>query len=248
MSDRTSDRTPDLTAVVIYPELLDLYADRGNAVALRHRAALHGLGVDIVDIHPGDPIPSGADFYLLGGAEDNAMIAAMDLLRHQSGLAHAVARGAPILGVCGGFQLLGSTFEGPDGQIVTGLGHLDIVSRRLPEARAVGEVLATSARFGELQGFENHRGDAHLGPDAAPLGTIVQGIGNGDGETEGAVQGTLIGTYLHGPVLVRNPALTDLILSLATGRDLPPVSDPLVEELRVERHQEVARHRHHLPR
>lgn len=242
-----SSRTSDLTLVVVYPELLDLYADRGNALALRHRAALHGLGADILDVHPDDAIPSGGDFYLLGGAEDVAMTAAVELLRSQPGLARAVARGAPVLGVCGGFQLLGASFVGPDGTILAGLGHLDIASRRLPKSRAVGEVLVSSSYVGELQGFENHRGDARLGADATPLGTIVQGIGNGDGRTEGAVQGALIGTYLHGPILARNPALTDLILSRATGRELSPVDDPLVEELRTERHDDVVRHHHHFP-
>lgn len=248
MSEYTSNRTRDLTVVVVYPELLDLYADRGNAIALRHRAALHGFDTEILDIHPGDTIPSGADFYLLGGAEDAAMIAALDLLRRQRGLTHAVTRGAPVLGVCGGFQLLGTSFAGPDGRIMEGLGHLDIMSRRLPEARAVGEVLATSSYVGELQGFENHQGDARLGPDATPLGRIVQGTGNGDGQTEGAVQGALIGTYLHGPALARNPALTDLILSRATGQQLAPIADPLVEELRTERHHDVTRRRLHFSR
>ena len=233
----------DLTLVVLYPELLGLYADRGNAVALRHRAALRGISAEIVEIHAGETIPAAADFYLLGGAEDAAIATALGLLRDQATLGRAIGRGATVLGVCAGFQLLGHTLIGPDGEMLAGLGHLDVESRPIPGDRAVGDVLATSPTLGELQGFENHRGDARLGPDARPLATVVRGTGNGHGRSEGAVQGNVVGTYLHGPALVRNPALADMFLAEMTGHPLPPVVDEPVERLRTERRDALTRGR-----
>jgi CobQ-like glutamine amidotransferase family enzyme len=232
---------PEIGVVVLYPELLGTYADRGNALALRHRARLHGLGVSLLTVHPGDGVPGTADIYLLGGAEDATMVTALDLLRRQPGLGHAVEAGACVLGVCAGFQLLGQELVAADGRPLEGLGHLDVRSARLAGPRAVGEVAVASPRLGELQGFENHRGDARLGPDAVPLGTVLHGVGNGHDRREGAVQGHVVGTYLHGPVLVRNPALTDFLLGTVIGRTLPAVPDELVERLRAERHGEVQR-------
>ncbi|GAB3867594.1 glutamine amidotransferase [Nocardioides maradonensis] len=226
---------PDLSVVLIYPELLGLYADRGNALALGHRARLRGWSCEVVEVAAGEAVPEGADIYLLGGGEDAAMVPTLELLRAQSGLPHAIDRGAVVLGVCAGFQLLGRRFSSPDGVLVDGLGHLDVESRSLPGRRAVGEVLVRSEVAGELQGFENHRGDARLGADATPLGTLVRGMGNGDGATEGAVQDNVIGTYLHGPALVRNPDLADVLLARAAGVPLAPVTDELVERLRAER-------------
>jgi CobQ-like glutamine amidotransferase family enzyme len=232
---------PEIGVVVLYPELLGTYADRGNALALRHRARLHGLGVSLLTVHPGDGVPGTADIYLLGGAEDATMVTALDLLRRQPGLGHAVEAGACVLGVCAGFQLLGQELVAADGRPLEGLGHLDVRSARLAGPRAVGEVAVAAPRRGELQGVENHRGDARLGPDAVPLGTVLHGVGNGHDRREGAVQGHVVGTYLHGPVLVRNPALTDFLLGTVIGRTLPAVPDELVERLRAERHGEVQR-------
>lgn len=230
----------DLDVVVLFPELLDLYADTGNALAIRHRAALHGIDLGVIHTHPGDPIPTSGDLYLLGGAEDAAMTAALALLRRGPGLMRAVGAGASVLAVCAGFQMLGRTLAGPDGRPVPGLGLLDVESG-LRRGRAVGELVADSAYAGEIQGFENHRGHTSLGPAATRLGTVRRGVGNGEHHTEGAVQGNLVGTYLHGPVLVRNPALADLLLSRMTGRALPPVEDPLVDRLRSQRRRLLTR-------
>jgi len=240
---------PEIGVAVLYPELLDTYADRGNALAVRHRAGLHGLDVRIVTIHPDDHVPATADLYLLGGAEDAAMLSALDLLRRRPALQHAVDAGASVLGVCAGFQLLAHQFAAAGGRAVEGLGLLDVRSTRLA-ARAVGEVAVDSPLLGELQGFENHRGDARLGPGAGALGTVVHGVGNGHERREGAIQGNVVATYLHGPVLVRNPALADLLLGRITGETLPAVPDELVERLRAERHGDLERRhrwRHRMP-
>ncbi|MCL2540896.1 MAG: glutamine amidotransferase [Nocardioidaceae bacterium] len=226
---------PDLTVAIVYPELLGLYADRGNAIALRHRAELRGLSCEVRDIHLGEALPEAVDVYIIGGGEDAALGPAIRELRSQRALVGAPDRGAVVLGVCAGFQLLGRRLEAPDGSSVEGLGMLDIESRPLPDRRAVGEIAVQSPLLGELQGFENHRGDALLGEGVTPIGTVEHGVGNGHGNQEGAIDGNVVGTYLHGPALVRNPVFADYVLAGATGAELEPVEDELVERLRAER-------------
>lgn len=230
-----------LSVVVLYPELLGLYADRGNALALRHRARQRGIGVDLLEVSVGDAIPESADIYLLGGAEDAALLAAGDLIERSGGLKRAIAGGAVCMGVCAGFQLMSEVFSGPDGKSRSGLGLLDVRCGRLAGERAVGEVVSTATDPSlPMLGFENHQGDAVLGADASPLATVWVGVGNGHDRHEGAVQGNVVGTYLHGPVLVRNPHFADELIEKATGSPLSPVQDEAVDRLRRERFEEAA--------
>lgn len=231
----------NLSVVVLYPELLGLYADRGNGLALRHRARKRGIGVELVEVSVGDEIPESADIYLLGGAEDAALLAAGDLIERSGGLKRAIAGGAVCMGVCAGFQLMSEVFAGPDGKQRPGLGLLDVRCGRLAGERAVGEVVSTAADPSlPMLGFENHQGDAVLGADARPLATVWVGVGNGHQRQEGAVQGKVVGTYLHGPVLVRNPHLADELIAMATGSALAPVEDAAVDRLRKERFEDAA--------
>ncbi len=233
----------ELTVVQVYPEHLGTYGDRGNAQALMRRAEARGLRARVVAVGLHDPIPRQGDIYLLGGGEDAAMLLAFEHLTGTGDLSAALDAGAACLGVCAGFQMLSRRFAGPDGVLHEGLGLLDVTCGRLEGSRAVGEVLADDAgtiEVGFLTGFENHQGDAVLGSEARPLGLLVSGVGNGDGRTEGAVQGSVVGTYLHGPVLVRNGRLADHLLQLVAG-PLPPLEDPLVERLRHERRRAVLR-------
>ena len=225
-----------LSVALVFPELLGTYGDRGNAAALVHRARGRGLDCRVLEVGLHDPFPRAADIYLLGGGEDAAMLLAWERLHAQSGLTEAVERGAVCFGVCAGFQLLGHEFDGPDGVTHPGLGLLDISSHRLPGPRAVGEVLtqSTGIDIGFVTGYENHQGDAQLGPRARPLARVVVGTGNGHSHAEGAVQGTVVGTYLHGPALVRNDRLADHLLAAVVG-PLEPFDDELVQRLRGER-------------
>ncbi|HET9655278.1 MAG TPA: glutamine amidotransferase [Kineosporiaceae bacterium] len=230
-----------LTIVQVYPHLLGTYGDAGNAMVLRRRAADRGIPVEVVAVQPGEALPRNGNVYLLGGGEDAKQTAAAAELRADGGLAAAVARGAAVLGICAGYQLLGETFLGVGGVPTQGLGLLDVRTDRL-ERRAVGNVLANPGwelELDELIGFENHGGLTTLGPDARPLAKIEVGIGNGD-ETgsEGAVTGHVVGTYLHGPVLALNPTLADWLLATVTG-SLPALPDTLVERLRRHRLDEV---------
>ncbi len=227
-----------LTVCHLYPTVLGLYGDRGNALVLAHRARLRGIAVEIVEVAPGEPVPRTCDVYHLGGGEDLAQTTAAELLRADGGLAVAVERGAVVLSICAGYQILGTTFSAAGGQ-VPGLGVLDIVTA--PRAvRAVGELVAEALDpvLGTLTGFENHGGGTTLGPDVEPLARVRHGHGNGvDDGTEGVRHGRILGTYLHGPALARNPALADLVLGWAVGDTgvLAPVDDATVQALRSER-------------
>lgn len=226
-----------LDVVLVHPDLLGLYGDRGNALALARRAAGHGITARIVEVKAGEPVPESAELYLIGGGEDASMLLSHRLLAADRGLRRALAGGAPCLAVCAGFQMLAEEFVGPDGVARPGLGVLDARCPRLPGDRAVGEVVSQGVGpvAGPITGFENHQGGAVLGADARPLGRVTVGVGNGPEHQEGAVQGQVVATYLHGPVLVRNPELTDHLLTLATGSELAPLEDPPVARLRRER-------------
>lgn len=235
----------DVEVVLVYPELLGTYGDRGNALALVRRARARGLSARVLEVPLGDALPTQGDVYLLGGSEDAAQALALRELRDRPGARALLAR-VPLLAVCAGFQIIGRTFAGADGTPVAGLGLLDVTSGRLPGQRAVGEVVADAVGLPGLpvlSGYENHQGDAVLGPAARPLGHVVSGVGNGHAGTEGAVQDNVVATYLHGPVLVRNPALADHLLERSTG-PLPPVEDPSVEQLRRERLAAARPHLH----
>jgi CobQ-like glutamine amidotransferase family enzyme len=217
--------------VWIYPDLLSTYGDRGNLLVLERRARLRGLPVDVVEVNSDQRVPLDGDIYLMGGGEDLPQVLATSRLAADGGLDEAVRRGAVLFAVCAGYQMLGTQFGGADGQPLPGLGLLDISSSR-GERRGVGEILADvdpALSVPRLTGFENHQGVTRLGRNVRPLARTLAGVGNGDG-TEGAYSGRVLGTYLHGPALVRNPGLADLLLTWAAGQQLPPMP-PQAEEL-----------------
>ncbi|TEX49951.1 MAG: hypothetical protein B7C55_12555 [Actinomycetales bacterium mxb001] len=223
----------DVTIVNVFPSLMGTYGDVGNELALAHRLRLRGLTTECLRTDPREPIPTTADLYLIGGGEDRAQVLAASLMA--DALRSAVVKGAQVFAVCAGFQILGESFTDGQGQTHAGLGLLDAVTHPLKE-RAVGEAIINSTLpVGAIVGFENHRGATTLGPDATPLGRVITGVGNGDGQrTEGALQGTIMATYLHGPVLALNPALADEVLSRIVG-PLPPVDDEYAEWARARR-------------
>ncbi|SEG85982.1 hypothetical protein SAMN04489712_118123 [Thermomonospora echinospora] len=222
--------------VWVYPDLLSTYGDQGNCIVLERRAALRGIRTRTVHVRSDETVPVDGDIYLLGGGEDRPQILAARRLHGDGGLHRARDFGAVIFAVCAGYQLLGTEFGGEEGQPVQGLGLLDIRSSR-GQQRAVGEIVGDvdqALNVPRITGFENHQGVTHLGPGVKPLARVVHGIGNGDGH-EGAYQGHVIGTYMHGPALVRNPGLADLLLRWAVKHDLPPIAESWSERLREER-------------
>jgi CobQ-like glutamine amidotransferase family enzyme len=237
-SRAAAGRASRLRLVWVYPDLLSTYGDRGNLLVLQRRARLRGIDVEAAGIDADQPVPAQGDIYLLGGGEDLPQILAANRLRADGGLTTAVSLGSVVFAVCAGYQVVGHQFGGVEGEAVSGLGLLDISSGR-GQRRGVGELMAeVDPELGVpmLTGFENHQGITHIGPGARPLARVTRGVGNGDG-TEGAFAGKVLGTYMHGPALARNPGLADLLLSWAVG-PLAPI-DPAEEEwagrLRAER-------------
>jgi CobQ-like glutamine amidotransferase family enzyme len=227
--------TPSSVGIgLVFPELLGTYGDAGNATVLRQRLRWRGIEATIVRIGVHDALPAACDVYVLGGGEDAPQTLATERLAEQ-GLEHAVDRGAVVFAVCAGLQLLGRSFTGADGSTQPGLGLLDCATT--PKGRRqIGELVIEPTAFDLplLTGFENHGGVTELGAGTEPLGRVVAGIGNGVGGVEGAVAGKVVGSYLHGPALARNPALADLLLSWIVG-PLEPIDDEMVDRLRRER-------------
>ena len=222
---------------LVLPDVMGTYGDGGNSVVLRQRLRLRGIDAEIVEITLSDPVPSSLDLYTLGGAEDYAQRLATKHLIRYPGLQQAVSRGAPVLAICAAIQVLGHWYETSSGERVDGVGLLDVTTSPQPK-RTIGEVVSQPLLPGlsdRLTGFENHRGGTVLGPSAAPLARVVSGAGNREGDGfDGAVQGSVIATYLHGPCLARNPQLADLMLSRVVG-ELAPLEIDEVTQLRRER-------------
>ena len=222
---------------LVLPDVMGTYGDGGNSVVLRQRLRLRGIDAEIVEITLDDPVPSELDIYTLGGAEDYAQRLATKHLIRYPGLQQAISRGAPVLAICAAIQVLGHWYETSAGERVDGVGVLDLTTSPQPE-RTIGEVTAIPLIDGltePLTGFENHRGGTVLGADARPLAAVTKGAGNraGDG-VDGAVQGSIVATYLHGCCLARNPELADHLLAEVVGT-LAPLHLSEVTQLRKER-------------
>ena len=220
----------------LYPEHLNIYADRGNMAVLTHRCEWRGISCRIDGCGPGDPLPH-ADLYYLGGGQDrDQRLIAPDLLLRAGDLAAAVAGGAAVLGVCGGYQLLGHVYRGHQGDEMPGIGLVDLETTAGP-TRMIGNVVLRCelepGRRRTLVGFENHAGRTRLGRGLSPLGQVVHGHGNnGEDGGEGVRDGRVVGTYVHGPLLPKNPWLADWLIERALERryrhvELAPLDDRL---------------------
>lgn len=227
---------------LVYPELLCTYGDRGNAVVLVNRLQWRGIDAELVECPSTEALPDSLDIYCIGGGEDAPQALAAEGLRSSAAaLQRARTNGAAVLAVCAGFQLIGTTYTDANGVALDGLGLVDATtSARAP--RLIGEVLvdadASLGLTGDdalVTGFENHGGRTRLGSDVTPFGRVV--VGGGNDETlgvDGALDERLIGTYLHGPVLARNPALADVLLSWVVG-PLDALASPLESRLHADR-------------
>jgi CobQ-like glutamine amidotransferase family enzyme len=211
----------DLHIGHLYPDLMSIYGDRGNVLTLMQRAKWRDIDAETRAFTAGEAWdPEWADVYFFGGGQDLGQdIVGTDLQgEHGDQLKRSIAGGAAVFSVCGGYQLLGSEYVPEVGDPIPGLGVMD-VSTRAGKERFVGNLLAETDDGRMLIGFENHSGYTYLGPKAKPLGRVVAGHGNnGKDKTEGAVQGKLIGCYLHGSALPKNPWLADQLIRWALER------------------------------
>ncbi len=216
----------------LYPDVMNIYADRGNLLVLERRAEWRDIKVQVTPAGFGDRIdPDAHDLFYLGGGQDrDQALCARDLVdTKRDALAAAADRGALVLGICGGFQLLGHVYELGDEEI-PGLGLVDLRTVRSDDDRLIGNVAIEVDLDGEgprtLAGFENHGGRTHLGAGEQPLGRVLRGHGN-DGRSghEGVRRDGVIGTYLHGPLLPKNTWFADWLIARATGLALSPLDD-----------------------
>ena len=234
-----------LRVCALYPDLMNIYADRGNIAVLRARCEWRGLGFELAASSLGEGVdPAAHDLFYMGGGQDRDQAAvARDMVETKRDAMHAAAeRGAVVLAVCGGYQLLGSSYEMEDEEL-PGIGLADLRTVREPGERLIGncaieaEGLGGGGASGDgsgtriVAGFENHGGRTYLGPDERPLGRVLNGHGNnGKDGSEGVRRGNVIGTYLHGPLLPKNVWLADRLIELALGIELEPMPDDSMEE------------------
>jgi CobQ-like glutamine amidotransferase family enzyme len=224
-----------LRVCALYPELMNIYADRGNIAVLRARCEWRGVGFAVGSATLGQPLDPGAhDLFYIGGGQDRDQVAvARDMVATKREALHAAAgRDAVVLAVCGGYQLLGEGYQLGE-ETLPGIGLVDLRSVREHGPRLIGNCaieadLGTGPRI--IAGFENHGGRTYLGDGERPLGRVLKGHGNnGRDGFEGVHRGNVIGTYLHGPLLPKNVWLADRLIELALGVELEPLDDGLEE-------------------
>jgi lipid II isoglutaminyl synthase (glutamine-hydrolysing) len=236
----------ELRVCALYPDLMNIYADRGNLLVLERRCRWRGIGFEVQASGLGEALdPYGADLYYMGGGQDrDQQLCALDLAEVKRDALHeAAARGAVILGVCGGYQLLGHSYQLGD-ETLPGIGLVDLVTIRSDGPRLIGNVaieveLDPNVRR-VLAGFENHGGRTHLGANGDPLGRVLKGHGNNgvDGH-EGVRRGNVIGTYLHGPLLPKNVWFADWLIE--TALSLKDPLGPLDDRLEADAHADARR-------
>ncbi len=240
------ERDGRLRVCALYPELMNIYADRGNLLLLRRRCEWRGLGFELTASDLGEDLdPGAADMFYIGGGQDrDQKLCALDLADVKREALHEAARcGKVILAVCGGYQLLGHSYQLGDEQL-PGVGLVDLHTVRADGPRLIGNIaieveLAPCARR-TLAGFENHGGRTHLGAGARPLGRVLKGHGNnGTDGFEGVTEGNVIGTYLHGPLLPKNSWFADWLIATSLGLAEP--LEPLDDELEAAAHAEARR-------
>jgi lipid II isoglutaminyl synthase (glutamine-hydrolysing) len=238
------DRSPELRVCALYPDLMNIYADRGNLLLLERRCRWRGIGFALSSSGLGARLdPDGADLYSIGGGQDrDQKLCALDLAEVKREALHAAAsRGAVILAVCGGYQLLGRSYQLGD-EVLPGVGLIDATTVRSDGPRLTGNVaIEVELEPGQprvLAGFENHGGRTHLGPDTEPLGRVLSGHGNnGEDGYEGVRARNVIGTYMHGPLLPKNAWFADWLIRTALG--LPAPLAALEDELEAAAHAQA---------
>jgi lipid II isoglutaminyl synthase (glutamine-hydrolysing) len=236
---------PTVRVMWLYPDHMNIYADRGNIAVLERRCRWRGIEFELATAGPGEPVDADAHdlFYMGGGQDRDQELVARDLVEtKRDALAAALDSGGSMLAVCGGYQLLGHSYQ-LGNESLPGLALADLRTVREAGARLIGNVVIDT-QLGRLAGFENHGGRTYLGPEEQPLGRVASGFGNnGKDGGEGVRRGRLIGTYLHGPLLPKNTWLADVLVGWALERRLgsAPELDPLDDRLEHAAHESAVR-------
>lgn len=222
---------PKLTILQLYPRDMNIYGDHGNVLVLKRRAEWHGYDTEIIGYNPGDTFPKNVDIVIGGGGQDSGQDKIQaDLLKIRPRLHELADNKTPMLVICGLYQLFGKFFKTQDGHVIKGIELLDIETIAGPE-RLIGNIVTQSDEFGDIIGYENHSGQTFLGHNVKPLGTIVRGAGNnGQDDFEGARYKNIIGSYLHGSLLPKNPAIADWLIKQAAINKFGEFNETVVDD------------------
>ncbi len=233
-----SKRQKVIHILQLYPNDMNIYGDNGNVLVIQRRLEWYGYTPVIHSFNPGDSFPQVVDIVIGGGGQDSGQLAVQaDLQRISSALQKLADTDVPMLMICGLYQLFGHFFETRDGTKIKGIGILDITTYG-GEERLTGNIITQSDEFGTIIGYENHSGQTHLGPKATPLATVQLGAGNNlEDDHEGARYRNVIGSYLHGSLLPKNPAIADFLIRQAVinrygSFSAMPIDDRLTERAR----------------
>ncbi len=233
-----------ITLLQLYPRDMNIYGDWGNTLVLKKRLEWHGYDVKLIAYNPGDTFPKDVDLIVGGGGQDSGQsIIGADLLKIGDQLKTLAEADVPMLLVCGLYQQFGHFFKTRQGDVIHGIGLLDIETVGGNE-RLIGNIVTTNDQFGLIVGYENHSGQTTLGPKAIPLGKVIRGAGNnGRDETEGARYRNVIGTYLHGSLLPKNPAIADWLIEKAVTRKFGDFQPTVIEDRFAAEARDIAQRR-----
>lgn len=233
-----------VTIIHLYPKEMNIYGDWGNVLTIKRRLEWHGFAPKIIEHHPGKPFPKEADIIIGGGGQDSGQALVQNDLLDIAETLHTLAdNGTPMLVICGLYQLFGRFFKTSDGGTIQGIGLFKAETHGGPR-RLIGNTIVESQKFGELIGYENHSGLTLLDNDQPALGRVIKGKGNnGEDTTEGAVYKNVYGSYLHGSLLPKNPALADELIRVAVSNRYGNFNPHDIDDTFATYARDVARHR-----
>lgn len=243
-SKKTTPESREITILQLYPREMNIYGDHGNLQVLMRRLEWYGYTPKVVSYNVGDILPKNPDIVIGGGGQDSGQLKIhADLLKIGPTLKQWADDGVPMLMVCGLYQLFGHFFRTLNNVMIEGIGILDVETYGTNE-RLIGNIVTTSTAFGEIIGYENHSGQTYLGDSAQPFATVIRGAGNNakDGH-EGALYKNVIGTYLHGSILPKNPTVADFLIKTGVKRRYGAFSKDLIDDMFATMAREVARER-----
>ena len=230
-----------ITILQLYPRDMNIYGDHGNVLVLRRRLQWYGFTPKVIAYNVGDTLPEKVDIVIGGGGQDSGQEKIhADLLKIGPTLKKWAEDGVPMLVVCGLYQLFGHSFKTLEGKVLTGISVLDVTTVGTTE-RLIGNVVTASDEFDEIIGYENHSGQTYLGDDAKPLAVVIKGAGNNsqDGD-EGARYKNVIGTYLHGSILPKNPRIADALIKIAVEKKNANFAKGSIDDLFVDEARKIA--------
>ncbi len=222
---------PLITILHLYPRDMNIYGDSGNVLVLKRRLEWHGYNVNVISYNQGDAFPSDVDLIIGGGGQDSGQDTIQsDLLKIGPTLKKLADDDVPMLMICGLYQLFGNFFKTANDQVIQGIGLLDIETHAGNE-RLIGNITTTNEQFGDIIGYENHSGQTFLGSSAVPFGRVIKGAGNnGHDDTEGVIYRNVIGSYLHGSLLPKNPKVADYLIERAVTRKYGEFTETVIDD------------------